>query len=424
MSEIVTIAHVGQNGDGIAKLKNGETVYVPYTLDGEKVSIDIGQKKGNGFSASVLQILEPSTERIEAPCPYFSKCGGCAAQHMEDDFYKTWKKDIVKTALKRHNIDDNSLTDPIILPHSTRRRSNLKAQKIKTRLQFGYRQKGSHDIINIDSCLVLRPELVQLFTPLKRLLAEFLANKETAEIWISVTNNQTDLYIEMPQHKALSYEERETLASFAKRHNITKFTLKVDGFEDPVYAEGQPTVSFDGIPVSVGAKNFLQASDSADHRLTETLLSFLKDKNIKKVADLFCGRGTFTFAFPNDITVDGYEADRQALEALNNAAKTTAKNIKGVYKNLFLDPLMTTELNEYDAIVLDPPRDGAKEQIKEISKSAVQHIVYISCSPNTFSRDAQNLLESGYQLKIITPIDQFLWSNHIEVIALFEKNKV
>lgn len=422
MNHTVKISHLGQNADGIAKLIDGTIAYVPYALEGESVSISTHGKQGNGVAASIIEILQPSAERVKAPCPYYTKCGGCSAQHMGDDLYKLWKKDMVKTSLQRHNIDDKMLNDPIILPAAARRRVNLKAQMIKTRLEFGFRQKGSHKIINITNCLVLRPELVKIFTPLKGLLSKFLTNKETANIWLSTTNNQIDLYIDMPEHKSLTFDERENLADFAKCNNITKFTVKVDGFEDLVYAEGQPTISFSNVKVVVGAKNFLQASDEADKTLSTKLLELLNNKNIKTVADLFCGRGTFTFAFDEHIKVDGYEADKPALEALNNATKQSTKKIKGIYKNLFLNPLMTNELNMYDAIILNPPRDGAKEQIKEIANSTVKNIVYISCNPNTFSRDAEELINKGYKLTSITPVDQFLWTSHIEVISLFEKN--
>tara|TARA_R110000868_G_scaffold189695_2_gene433000 strand:+ start:47542 stop:48810 length:1269 start_codon:yes stop_codon:yes gene_type:complete len=421
MKHSVIISKVGQTADGIATLSSGETVYVPNTLPNEEVVVELGHKKGKAYSSQLIEIKSPSPERNTPPCPYYGKCGGCSAQHMSPKFYLNWKKGIVLTALKRHGINTDLVDQPVILPSKARRRTNLKASMLKGKLAFGYRQKSSHDIVNVDNCLVLRPELAALFAPLKRFLGSFLKNKDTAEIWMSITNGQIDLYLDLPKTETLNYEQREELADFAKCHNLARLTVKTSLFEDPVFSNGIPQISFAGTNVAVSANRFLQASDEADQALTGQMLQFLEGAHLKKVADLFCGRGTFSFAFNKDVQVDGFEADKPALNALNDASQMNKMKVKGIYKNLFSDPLMTSELNAYDAIVLDPPRDGAKEQSQNMAQSSVKHIVYISCSPNSFARDAEILVQGGYEIQKIVPIDQFLWTNHIEVIALFIK---
>lgn len=418
----VTIHSINHKGEGVAKHDDGQSIMVPYTLEGEVVSIDIISQNKFGYKAKVLDILQTSKHRQEPPCPHFKTCGGCALQHMDNTSYQQFKKQLITDALRQKDLTDTIVNDVTMLPEKVRRRCKFIAQKTKHKASLGFRQKNSHDIAHIKTCHVIHPKLEALIKPLEKVCHLLLNNKQQAEIYLSVTENLVDIYIDLGKvEKFLTYEEREDLAYFATRKNIAKLTLKTKDLEDLLYLKEEPFVKFGDVPIHVGSKNFLQASEQADTTLQSFILDYFKDKKIQKVADLFCGRGTFSFIFDNAIKVHGYEADKTALSALNKAALRYKPSVQGHILNLYDEPLQAEKLNKYDAVVLDPPRDGAYKQCLEITKSKVQNIAYVSCNPQTFARDSKVLTDAGYTLKTVKPIDQFLWSSHIEMIGFFEK---
>lgn len=420
MSTVYKVTDIGHAGDGICKTNDGKTIFAPFSLPGEEV--ELGTLKQGKQNVTVLnKVIQISSDRQEAPCPYFTQCGGCVAQHMKPDFYKNWKIDSIKQALERHHIPTSVLDEAIFIEENTRRRANLSAIKFKGKVTLGFKKRKSHQLIDIQKCLLLRPELNNLIIRLRILLTELLDEKGKAGIWLSVTDKMVEAHLDLGEREPFTYNEREGLADFAKSNNIAKLTAHLNGFDDPISIQSAPTVTFNSVKVLTKTKGFLQASDEADKALITHMLNYLKDVKIKNIADLFCGRGTFTFAFDNAIKVDGYEADKPAIEALNNAAKTQKNSVQGIYKNLYNDALKKEELNNYSAIVLDPPRDGAKAQCEEMAKCDVKNIVYISCNPKTFARDAEILIQGGYKLQSVKPVDQFIWSNHIEVISHFTK---
>jgi len=355
-------------------------------------------------------------------CKHFGTCGGCKLQHLNKASYNQYKKEIVQTACEKNKLNVFEILEPITLPQQSRRRCKFIAQKLKSKTVIGFRKSKSHEVVGITECYVILPEMVKLLKPLQNLCHTLLANKQEAEIYVSHTEGLTDVLIDLGKvEKFLTYEERESFAVIAKNANIAKLSLKTKTMTDLLFMHTQPIVKFNNVPVNVHSRCFLQASAEADEVLQQTLKNLLSDLKVKKIADLFCGRGTFSFAFDSHIKVDGFEADKEALLALNESAKKYKPNVKGHFVNLYQEPIITDKLNAYDAIVLDPPRDGALKQCEEIATSKVKHVVYISCNPFTFARDAKKLQEGGYKMNAIQPVDQFLWSSHIEVIVHFEK---
>lgn len=418
----VKIITLNDRAEGVAKHKDGQDIFIPYTLQGEDVSIKISENNRFGYNALPFKVNVKSEDRVSAPCTHFGTCGGCKLQHMSEDFYKKFKKSIVENALQKNDLADQNVLEPILLPEKSRRRCKLIAKKIKNNIHLGFRGYKSHDIVTIKECHVIVPELENLLKPLQKMSQLILDNKQQADIYLSYTEGNIDVLIDLPKvEKFLDYTVREELASLAQQHSMARLTLKTKDMTDQIYLQKQPMVKFNHIPISVNSRCFLQASNQADMVLQKQVTDYLKDKNPTKIADLFCGRGTFSFAFKNSVKVDGFEADKPALEALNQAAKKYKPNVQGHYLNLYQEPLTSNALNNYDAVILDPPRDGAFKQCAEISKSDVKDIVYISCNPFTFARDAKILQNGGYKISPIQPVDQFLWSSHIEVIAHFEK---
>lgn len=372
---------------------------------------------------NLSSIIKPEDEVKTTPiCKHFGTCGGCKLQHLSKESYIQNKKETVEVACTNNGIENFKILDPIILPSNSRRRCKFIAQKQKGKTLVGFRKSKSHEVVGISECHIVLPEIITLLKPIQNLCHALLNNKQEAEIYVSHTEGLTDVLLDLGKvDKFLGYEEREKFADIAKTSNIAKLSLKTKSMTDLLFMHTQPIVKFNNIPVNVHSRCFLQASKEADITLQQKLRSLLKDLKINKIADLFCGRGTFSFAFDENIKVDGFESDKEALTSLNEAAQKHRKNVKGHYVNLYQEPIEADKLNEYDAIILDPPRDGALKQCEQIALSNVQHIVYVSCNPFTFARDAKKLQESGYKMNDIQPVDQFLWSTHIEVIAYFQK---
>jgi len=413
MSVTVKIESLGAQGDGIAH-HEGRTLYVPYTLSGETVEVDV-----KGKQAVLKKVVEPAPERAEAPCPHFGVCGGCALQHMSEEAYKTFKQQKVHHALQAAGLDAVAVEEVQLLPISSRRRTVLKAAYMKGKVQLGYYQKKTHNLINITSCLVLDPAINTLLEAIQKLLNSLLTKqKHTAEVSLTLTDSGVDLLLTLEKAAEIDLVMREKLAAFAAAHKLVRFVVKHSGFEDPIAMHSIPVVNFGFVPVEVSSGCFLQASKMADEMLFD--LMDIQGKNLK-IADLFCGRGTFSFPLADYGTVDAYEADRIALQAMQQAARQHKKPVEAIYLNLFQDPLSADALNKYDAVVLDPPRAGAEAQCVTLAASQVPQTHYVSCNVDSFARDAKTLVEGGYTLQKITPVDQFRYAHHIEVVALFTK---
>ena len=420
INEIAEISHLGHRGDGLTRLSN-ETLAVPYTLPGERIQV---QRQSGAGEAKLIEIISASPDRVIPPCPHFTHCGGCHLQHLNSELYQSFKRDLVKSALQGQGLSDLIVLDPIIFQPKTRRRAVFKAFKKKNTLSLGFYRRQSHDIINLEFCPLLDPALEGLINPLRDFLKLFLLEETSLDIFVTQSDVGLDVLFSYKNKPTLSLDNREQLIQFAATYNLARLSVTQQRNDaatpDVIVNFRTPTIHFDGVPVHMDAKSFLQASKDMD-RFVEDYIKKTLTFDIKRVADLFCGRGTLSFPLSTIAMVDGFEMEQDALTALQMAAHKAQRPIQVKERNLFHDPLKTKELEKYTCVSINPPRVGAAKQMKELAQSNVPHIFMMSCNPISFAKDVRILIEGGYRPSPITPIDQFLWSPHVEMVAVFSK---
>jgi 23S rRNA (uracil1939-C5)-methyltransferase len=401
----VETARLGAQGDGVAEGAEGP-IFVPFTLPGERVRIAVEPETDRG---DLLEVLAPSPDRIEPVCPHFGVCGGCALQHMEEGAYLRWKRDQVVAALRSRGLDAE--IEPVRpVPLASRRRAALALGRTEDGAALGYRRARSHELIDVAACPVLIPRISDSLSKLKTALAPLLGGKHEARVTMAETLNGLDILLEGVRPAPAS------LGAFAaKAPALGVARLTADG--ESITLGGTPEVDLSGAGVKLPPGAFLQASREAESALVELVGEGIGTAT--RVADLFAGLGTFTFALTRTAAVDAYEADEAALAALAEAARRTPKlkPVRTFARDLFRSPLSPKELQVYDAVVFDPPRAGASAQATELAKSRVPKLVAVSCNPGTLARDLRVLVDGGYRVARIVPVDQFLFSPHIEVVA-------
>ncbi|MGI4851596.1 MAG: class I SAM-dependent RNA methyltransferase [Janthinobacterium lividum] len=349
-------------------------------------------------------------------CPHFSQCGGCSSQDLSPEDYTSYKRQKIFDPLNR-TLDISQVNiHPLESVHpATRRRVVLKAQRISKGVVLGFYQRQTHHIIDLKTCLIAVPEIEKIVASLRDFLTKLLPLSSKAEIFILKCDQGLDVAIESTALTSLSLEQRELSAEFAEAQKLVRLIAQ----QEPVYIRQRPTVTFGNCPVDVTPYVFLQASQHSDQWLADKVCSLIPP-HTSRIADLFCGRGTLTLPLSQFANVDGYEFDSDALKALNQTAQKYQRTIKTYNRQLFNDPLQASELKPYQLIVINPPRDGAHGQVKQLALSQVSRIVYVSCNPKTFARDAKFLIQSGFKLTDVYPFDQFLWSEHMELVAVFD----
>lgn len=354
----------------------------------------------------------------KAPCPHFGICGGCSLQNMESGTYTSHKTQMVTKELTLKGLADVIVSEPRLIPAGHRRRCNLKAARIQNEIHLGYHEHKSHNIAQISQCPLIVPELEALILPLRDLLKNLLRHKQKVDLFLLATDTGVDFIVDGISN--LSIPQTQAIVEFCQEHRVSRFSLRHKGELDPIVTFQQPTITYGGIPVTCQADGFTQASKMADDILTSLVLAELPSP-CKRALDLFCGRGTFSLPLSRHTKVDAFELDIQAIKALEKARNKASLPLQTFTRNLFENPLERKELNPYDFAVINPPRAGAQSQCQVMSHSDIPTIVMVSCEPKTFARDAAILIQGGYNLKHVTPVDQFLWSNHVEVVGCFHK---
>jgi 23S rRNA (uracil1939-C5)-methyltransferase len=417
------IDNLTTNGVGKGESEHG-SVFLPFVLPGEVVDYERFMKHPNSkreqpkFFLKSLQSVSKS--RIEPVCKHFTQCGGCLLQHLNEKMYAAFKRSLITEPFIENQLDTNCIQDVIVLPAGERRRANFEVVKKNDQVFLGFHRWRSHQIINLQECHTVNPKIASLFEPMRTLFLNIMASYQKATVYLTVTEIGVDVSIDI--HKdALHADSIKMLTKFAKEHDLVRLLLRENRKRMTVYEKESPYIIFDEVKVSIEPASFLQASDRADQVLTELVVSSLP-QNIHRIADLFCGRGTFTFPLSRTGPVDGYECDVPALHALQSAADQHDRPITTFKRNLFDDPLSSSELKKYNIVVIDPPRAGALAQIQSLCQSTVSHIIYVSCGPESFARDAKLLIEDGgYSLEKVIPVDQFTWAPHLEVVGIFRK---
>jgi 23S rRNA (uracil1939-C5)-methyltransferase len=414
----VRIDRLGARGDGIADTDDGP-VYVPHALPGETVRARIGKSRGDGRSAAVQEILEPSSDRKTAACSHFgavsNPCGGCVAQHMGDPVYADWKRDIVAAALRRNGLEAD-IKPLISVSPASRRRVRLAFRKLAGGMILGFREGRSDRIVDLADCAVALPEIMALLPRLRDFLAGRVDRGE-----ISVTHTPEGADVVVFARDAPDLDTRMDAPDFCSAAGIARLSwaAKDDTVPEPVLTLIAPTVSFGGTTVQIPPDSFLQPTAFGEAALTDWVLDVTGA--VATIADLYAGCGAFSVPLAHaGKTVTAFEGVAGQVAALRIAA--AGLSLAAEVRDLARQPLRAEELSRFDAIVLDPPRAGAAPQIGNLALSDVKTIAYVSCNPATFARDARVLVDGGYSLGDVQPVDQFLWSPHVELAGIFQRN--
>ncbi|MEM9105545.1 MAG: class I SAM-dependent RNA methyltransferase [Pseudomonadota bacterium] len=412
MSEAtLVIEALGAQGDGIARLDD-QPIYIPYTLPGETV---LANRKG--AKAQLARIEQVSPDRVDPACPHFGprgqKCGGCSLQHMERSAYNRWKRQRVVDALMARGIETD-VAALVACPVGSRRRAVFSAFPAKSGLVLGFNQAATNTVIDIRECTVLLPGIVAALPPLKRLAVEVAGRKPFR---LNVLSTASGLEVRIEGRGNLPDRQRQSAIERALQMDLARLSL-----DDEILIETRkPVLSIDGIDVAPPPGSFFQATEAAQNKMIDTICGFLSSAG--HIADLFSGCGTFSLPLARRSSVHAVESDGPALAAASHAVRHTQglKPLTTDRRDLFRSPLTPGELKKTDAVVFDPPRAGAQAQAQEIANSGVQKVAAVSCNPATLARDLRILIDGGYRLLAVTPIDQFLWSHHVEAIALLER---
>ncbi|WP_230530681.1 class I SAM-dependent RNA methyltransferase [Microvirga roseola] len=409
MAEQVTITRLGAKADGIAESASGP-VFVPKVLTGETVTIE-----RDGSHARLVSVDAPSPERETPFCPYFDECGGCATQHMKHGFYQTWKRDILAHTLRQARIE--APIEPLIDAHGEgRRRVTLHVRFPERAMHVGYMAPRSHRIVEIAFCPIAEPGLKERAPVVARAIGEHLSAARKP-LDVQITNTQTGLDVDVRGHGPLKDKERLSLIDLAASLDLSR--LSVHG--DVIVERRPPAIVMGRASVVPPAGSFLQATRLGE----ETLASLVTEAcaKTKRLADLFAGWGPFSLRLAEKSEVHAVEFDQGSMTALDKAFRATPglRRIATEARDLFRRPLLTPELNAFGAVVLDPPRAGAEAQAKQLAVSKVPLVVSVSCDAATFARDAAILMQGGYRLERVIPVDQFKHSPHLEVVGILRR---
>lgn len=415
----VTIQTLTKRGEGLASVEGADLV-VPFTLPHEIVDIEERFKTRTSKWGKLLEIKKSSPERVKAPCPHFGTCGGCLLQHFSPSAYKTYKKSLVTTALEAHGIETSLVADPIIMGARQRRRIDFMARKWDGEVKMGFHEAESKKPFNIRTCSLIHLDILPLFDPLREVITPFLEKEKLIHFFVTRAQNGLDVLL-AGFKDPLSPAQETALIDLAESLGIIRLAYKVKKREKILYFTETPTVRFGNHDVEVTAFGFLQATEASYQLFAQFLEKHLPSKGDSQTTliDLFCGRGTLSLALTKlGHRVTGIECDGQALHALQ---KVEEPLLTIQERNLFENPLLRDELEGIDAVVMNPPRAGAETQTHEIAHSSVKKLVYISCNAESFARDCKHLIEQGFKLREIIPVDQFMWTPHIEIMAYLER---
>ncbi len=406
MGEIVEILKLGHAGDGVTS----EGDFVPYTVPGDLVRISRMGKR-----AQVEEVLKSGAWRAEPRCRHFGRCGGCALQHVSLQPYLAWKRDLVLSALAQRGFNDVQVEPIRAVPPGTRRRAMFKARRSGNEVELGFYEPQSRNLVDIGECPVLVPALESLIAPLKRNLGALIGANETAELHATAMHSGVDLSIKLKRVR--TPDVLMSLSQFASATKVARLSWNGEAVaiaQTPIERVGRFTVE-------LPPEAFLQPTAEGEN----ILQSLLRDEagNAAPIADLFSGWGAFTLALADARAVHAVDSAAPQIEALKRAARAGRADVTAETRDLYRRPLLAAELARFETVVLDPPRPGAKAQVEALAQSGVARVLYVSCNPASFARDARILVDGGFELGRIVPLDQFLWSPHVELFALFARSR-
>jgi 23S rRNA (uracil1939-C5)-methyltransferase len=393
----------------------GARAFVAGALPGETVLARSAASRAGAAVFEVEAVLAASPERVAPPCPHFGTCGGCAVQHLADAAYARWKVGLLAEALARAGFPDTPLAALARTPPGARRRADFALARARGAVRVGFHARRDTAVIDLAECTVLHPRLAALVGPLRALLADLPALRRTGSAVVTLLDAGPDLLLRTDG--PIDAAQRARLAAFARTENLVR--VSHDG--EPVATLAAATITLAGRAVAAPAGAFLQASPQGEAAIIAGVLQHLPAR-VRRIADLFAGLGTLSFALAAQGRVAAFEGEAAAHAAL--AAAAGGSRVVAHRRDLARAPLQPAELEKFDAVVLDPPRAGAAEQSAALAQSLVPHVVYVSCAPAALARDARLLRAGGYHAVAAAPIDQFLWTPHLEAVVHFARSAV
>ncbi|MEK6747433.1 MAG: hypothetical protein AABY33_10445 [Pseudomonadota bacterium] len=415
----VKIESLGGLGDGIGSYQ-GKPVFVPKSVVGDVLKVRSIHQTNELIRGEIIEIMESGRSRIAAPCPHFSVCGGCTLQQMQESDYRNFKTKIVENSLRQAGLETPN-PKTIFLPASSRRRAEFKLLKEHGKWFFAYLGGRSHTKVAITTCLILEPSLQKILPLLQKLIGALPFVKDIESVNLTAADSGVEVILELsrnakPQSEVGIYESE--LKHIADALKLTRISI-TDSRAVPLATieNGYLTMRLGAVDMHLPHDAFLQATREGQRLLTEFTLAGVS--GAKRILDLFCGIGTYSVALAENATVHAADDHQIMVSNLRHAARTSNMRLTTEKRNLFVKPFTTSELKGFDAVVINPPRSGAKTQCEQIAMSDIKNVVMVSCNPATFARDAKILKNAGFTLKDTLAIDQFVWSPHLEIAASF-----
>jgi len=399
MTEAALIERIAARGDGVT----GDGRHVAGGVPGDRVRDD--------------GIIIPGPNRTEPPCRHFGKCGGCQLQHVAEPALADFVRDRVIGGLAGQDVVCNQVLPALLSPPQSRRRAVLTALRTGKQVAIGFNAAQSNQIVDMRMCPLLLPEMADLIAPIRQLLTMIAQQRRPVKVKLQMLDQGVELILEGV--KAEGLEAAMALQDFAGAHRLARFAVdQGDGLEI-LWQPEPPTMRFGDVTVEVPPFAFLQPTTAGQTALIDAVAKAIGDAGA--VADLFAGVGTFALSVQAGRKIYAAEGARDAIAALTGAANRARALVAAEHRDLFRRPLIPAELNRFGAIILDPPRAGAEEQVKQLAASDAPVIAYVSCNPASFARDAKMLIEGGYTLDWVQPVGQFRWSTHVELASRFSK---
>ncbi len=408
------ITDIGSNGDGIARLESGEVVFVPFAATGDIVMADVVKDNDGVNRAKINSILLKSPDRATPPCRHFGICGGCALQHLNASAYQSFKMGHVLSALEKAHIETPEEINSVFITDHTRRRANFAARIVKGKAMIGFHERKSANIRDVPDCLLITEDVRTVMEKIRPFLPDIVGEGNKIDILIQCVEGESE--IGLTGKVASGWEAQQALSDALRACDASRISVRARDFEAyETLLDAKPFYKrFGDLTINLAPGAFLQPSAEGEQALVQSVVQEIG--NASKIADLFCGNGTFTGSVINGREVIAVDSAGDAIASLS------AAGVNAVQRNLFKEPMNEAELSGCDVVILDPPRAGASTQCARLAYSDVSKIVYVSCNPQSFAKDAAALIEGGYALRRLTIVDQFIWSTHTELVGLFERS--
>lgn len=416
----LTIERLADLGDGVGTLADGRTVFVPHSAPHDVLEITPPTHSAAGWHATIARVLQPSPQRSTPPCPHYTHCGGCNLQHLSPDAYASFKHARIARWVQQLGQPHATIAPLWSTAPATRRRASMRLQLHADGARVGFQASGSHQLIDTPHCALLTPELLATAEALRQLLPQLKKPKSLLSAQLTLLENGIDINLELAQ--PLHTADQTLVRTWAETNTPIARAAFHTGGNAPqrLYQRTQPEARMGNALAEPPIGAFLQATATAQQHMAQQVCAWLA--GAKTIAELYCGMGTFTLPLlAQGAQVHAWEGSEEAIHALHNAARRAGceSYLQAETRDVYRTPIPASRLRTADAVLINPPRNGALPQCKEIAQSGVATVVMVSCNPATSARDAKALLDAGYQLHTVAGVDQFLWSAHLELVALF-----